>query len=70
MFKNCPVCGNPIGKIPPVEGCTSYFLCGINENTADINDCTGIPLQLYGCANCGMVFLHSDKLMNSSLVRE
>lgn len=70
MFRICPACGSLIAKLPPVKDCTSYFLCGINENTSQIDDCNGVALQLHGCTNCGIVFLHCDKLMDCTLVSE
>lgn len=66
-MEKCLACGSTIGEMPPVKGCTSYFLTGINEETGHIDDCNGVPLKLYGCVNCGSVFLKSDKLLNCSL---
>lgn len=66
----CPFCGkNSIGKIPPIEGHTGYFLSSVNANTnpPSINPASGIPVNISGCASCGSIFLHSEKLINQPL---
>lgn len=69
----CPFCGkNTIGNIPPIEGSTGFFLGSVNANTNPpaINPAAGIPVNLSGCASCGAIFLHSEKLINQQLVHK
>lgn len=69
----CPFCGkNTIGKIPPIEGSTGFFLGSVNANTnpPSVNPAAGIDVNLSGCASCGTIFVHNQKLINRQLVRE
>ena len=65
MNKICPVCNTKMSYVKPVEGFTHFFLCSRNESTQEIDPTKGLPVQAYGCTNCGTIILHSDKLLSN-----
>ncbi len=72
-MSKCPICGcDTIGKIPPSEGATDFFICTVNQNDnpPSINAASGMPVQLFGCTSCGSIFMQNQKLINQQLRHE
>lgn len=63
MLYNCPMCNNMLQKIQH-DGGKQYFLCTVDTSVtpANIDVTTGMPVDAYGCTNCGTIMLNSAKI--------
>ncbi len=66
MTKMCPICKMNSLKEIQHDADKHYFLCEVDtsENPANIDIGTGLPVDAWGCTNCGTIILNNSNIIN------
>lgn len=66
MKNKCPICEKGIlREIEQNKKGKHYFLCTIDTSVEPANiDGSGMPVDAYGCTNCGTIILNSKSIIN------